>query len=74
MQETRKTAKPPGSTKPVDHETDRIVYVRQMLGELRRVADEQGADMLCYLIEMAYEEAGDVLSGHRPRSIVFNGR
>ncbi|MGR6431211.1 hypothetical protein ACU5AY_09865 [Rhizobium sp. PAMB 3174] len=73
MQQTRKTAKLPGSAKPVDHEADGIVYIRQMLGELRRVADEQGADMLCYLIEMAYEEAGDVLSGRRPRSIVLGG-
>ncbi|WP_342586392.1 hypothetical protein [Hoeflea phototrophica] len=47
-----------------------ITYIRQMLGELRTVADNENADMLCYLIEMAYLEAGDVLAGHRPLRIV----
>lgn len=39
-----------------------------MLGELRKVADSEGADMLCYLIEMAYIETGDILSKSRPVS------
>lgn len=39
-----------------------------MLGELRKVADAEGADMLCYLIEMAYIEAGDIISKSRPVS------
>lgn len=43
-----------------------ITYIRQMLGELRAVADSERADLLCYLIEMAYLEAGDVLAGQRP--------
>ncbi len=47
-----------------------ITYIRQMLGELRTVADNENADMLCYLIEMAYLEAGDVLAGYRPLRIV----
>lgn len=47
-----------------------ITYIRQMLGELRTVADKEDADMLCYLIEMAYLKAGDVLAGHRPLRIV----
>lgn len=47
-----------------------ITYIRQMLGELRAVADSERADMLCYLIEMAYLEAGDVLSGKQPLSVV----
>ena len=41
-----------------------------MLGELRQVAFAEGADMLCYLIEMAYVEAGDIQSGRRPCSSV----
>ena len=45
-----------------------IAYVRQMLGELRTVANREGADMLGYLIEMAYVEAGDIQSGLRPLS------
>ena len=49
-----------------------IAYIRQMLAELRLVAESEKADMLCYLIEMAYLEAGDVLAGHRPLSVVKN--
>lgn len=47
-----------------------IAYVRQMLGELRGVADSENAEMLCYLIEMAYLEAGDILAGSRPLTLV----
>lgn len=43
-----------------------IAYIRQMLGELRSVAHGENAGMLCYLIEMAYLEAGDLLEGRRP--------
>ncbi len=46
-----------------------LAYVCQMLAELRQVASGEGADMLCYLIEMAYVEAGDIQSGRRPRSL-----
>ncbi|MCY0094660.1 hypothetical protein [Hoeflea ulvae] len=42
-----------------------IAYIRQMLAELRSVAESEKADMLCYLIEMAYLEADDVLAGLR---------
>lgn len=47
-----------------------IAYIRQMLGELGTVARNENADMLCYLIEMAYLEAGDILDGSRPVSRV----
>ena len=46
-----------------------IAYIRQMLGELGTVARNENADMLCYLIEMAYLEAGDILAGSRPVSL-----
>ncbi len=39
---------------------DNIAFVKQMLAELRQVAEKEQADMLCYLIEMAYVEAGDL--------------
>lgn len=39
---------------------DNIAFVKQMLAELRHVAEKENADMLCYLIEMAYVEAGDL--------------
>lgn len=48
---------------------DNIAYIRQMLGELRAVANMEGAEMLRYLIEMAYVEAGDIQSGLRPLSV-----
>ncbi|MDH4413594.1 MAG: hypothetical protein QE484_09820 [Rhizobium sp.] len=51
------------------HTMENIVYLRHMLAELRLVAENEGAEMLCYLIEMAYVEAGDVLSGRRALSI-----
>jgi len=49
-----------------------IAYIRQMLAELRGVAASENADMLCYLIEMAYIEAGDVLAGNRPLNLANN--
>lgn len=39
---------------------ENIVFIRQMLAELRQVAERENAEMLCYLIEMAYVEAGDL--------------
>jgi len=45
-----------------------IAYIRQMLAELRGIAESEKADMLCNLIEMAYIELGDVLDGCRPLS------
>lgn len=43
-----------------------LLYLQEMLGELRNVAESEGADMLCYLIEMAYIETGDILANDRP--------
>ncbi|MGA1801419.1 hypothetical protein [Rhizobium sp. HT1-10] len=45
---------------------ENIAFVRQMLAELRQVAEKEGADVLCYLLEMAYVEAGDLQSGRQP--------
>jgi hypothetical protein len=52
-----------------NHTMENIAYIRHMLAELRSVSENEGAEMLCYLIEMAYVEAGDVLSGRRALSI-----
>jgi hypothetical protein len=41
---------------------ENIAFIRQMLAELRQVAEKENADLLCYLIEMAYVEAGDLQS------------
>ncbi|RYC17613.1 hypothetical protein [Ciceribacter ferrooxidans] len=48
---------------------ENVAYIRQILGELRNVAQREGADMLCYLIEMAYLEAGDIQAGRRGLSV-----
>ena len=39
---------------------EKIAYIQQMLVELAGVARAEGADMLGYLLDMAYEEARDV--------------
>ena len=61
--------KPARPALPPHTAEENIAYIRQMLGELRTVANNEGADMLRYLIEMAYVEAGDILAGLRPMSI-----
>lgn len=43
-----------------------LEYLRSMLGQLREMAQAERADMLAYLIEMAYLEASDILRGERP--------
>ncbi len=47
---------------------ENIAYIRQLVGELRRVAHQERAEMLCYFLEMAYLEAGDVLHARRTRA------
>ena len=46
-----------------------IGYIQQMLGELRTLAEIERCDMLTYLIEMAYVEAGDIRRGQRPMRV-----
>lgn len=48
---------------------ENIGYVRQMLGELRSISSANGAELLSYMLEMAYVEAGDIQAGARPLSI-----
>ncbi len=40
--------------------TENIRYVRELLVDLRTVAEAEGYDMLCYLLEMAYLEASEI--------------
>lgn len=46
-----------------------LEYVRSMLGQLRTMAEAERADMLAYLIEMAYVEASDIMRGDRPHGL-----
>ena len=48
---------------------DNLAFIREMLGQLRQVAESEGADLLCYFLEMAYVEAGDLQAGRRPFSV-----
>lgn len=52
-----------------DESRQNIAYIHEMLGQLRHVAHAEGADMLCYLLEMAYVEAGDLQAGRRSLSL-----
>lgn len=63
-------SRPPKTSFEKAQTEQNIAYIKQMLAELRGVAESEKADMLCYLIEMAYIEAGDVLAGHRPLTLV----
>jgi hypothetical protein len=45
-----------------------------MLGQLRKMAEAERCDMLAYLIEMAYVEAGDVIRGERPSHVAEEKR
>ncbi|CAG1011046.1 MAG: hypothetical protein F9K19_01520 [Rhizobiaceae bacterium] len=45
---------------------DTVAYLHAMLGELRDMAEAERFDMLAYLIDMAYTEAGDIIRGRRP--------
>ena len=41
---------------------ENIAFVKQMLAELAQVARRERADMLAYLLEMAFTEATDLLN------------
>lgn len=43
-----------------------LEFIHAMLGQLRKMADEEGCDMLAYLIEMAHVEANDIIREQRP--------
>lgn len=54
---------------PDQKRAEALEYIITMLGQLRMMADEERFDMVAYLIEMAYVEANDVVSGHRPSCV-----
>jgi len=49
--------------------TDNLEYIHSMLGQLRRMADDDDHRMLAYLIEMACMEAHDIMRGQRPSRV-----
>ncbi|HEV2899090.1 MAG TPA: hypothetical protein VGX71_14910 [Pseudaminobacter sp.] len=49
--------------------TETLEYMQSMLGQLRVMAENERCDMLAYLIEMAFLEAGEIIRGERPPRI-----
>lgn len=41
---------------------ENVAYIRQMLAELAQVARNERAELLAYLLEMAFTEATDLLA------------
>lgn len=62
------TSSTSGSVRATEQSEQNLLYVRQMLGQLRAVARTEKADLLCYLIEMAFVEAGDLQVARRNAS------
>lgn len=52
-----------------DGRSETLDYLQSMLGQLRALAQAERHDMLTYLIDMAYLEAGDIGGGPRPSAI-----
>lgn len=44
---------------------EKLDYMHSMLAQLRTMANSERCDMLAYLIEMAYLEADDLVSGKK---------
>jgi hypothetical protein len=51
-----------GLTRTASTSQEHIAYIRQMLAELAQVARNERADLLAYLLEMAFTEASDLLT------------
>lgn len=49
-------------------------YIQAMLGELRQISEAEKHDMLTYMIEMAYIECSDIVSGRRPANIATSDK
>lgn len=61
-------------SQPAKQRTATLDYIQSMLGELRTMAITERMDMLVYLIEMAYVEAGDILRGEKSSRIAEQKR
>lgn len=61
-------ARPSRSPTSDAEQRENIAYIRQLVGELRQIAGREHADLLCYFLEMAYMEAGDLLAGKQELS------
>lgn len=48
---------------------DTLEFIHSMLGQLRRMAEDERYEVLAYMIEMSCIEADDMLRGTRPLTI-----
>lgn len=48
-----------------------LLYIRQALNELRGIADRHRAQMLCYLIDMAYQETSEMVQEEQKKSMQY---
>lgn len=54
----------------IEQKYEDLVYIRQILGELRGMADRHQMQMLCYLIDMAYQETAETIQSEFSQSRV----
>ena len=54
--------------------TETLDYIQSMLAQLRVMAENERRDMLAYLIEMAFLEAGEVAHAERPSRVTRDRR
>ena len=54
---------------PNKKRSETLDYIQAMLAQLRSMAETEDCDVLAYMIEMAYIEAGDIARGVRPASL-----
>jgi hypothetical protein len=72
MRDVRNQSSTNGGSRPAPQNyvsrrrAETLDYLRSMLGQLRTMAEAERADMLAYLIEMAYVEVSDIIRGERP--------
>lgn len=50
-------------------QAETLEYIQAMLRQLAGMARAERCEMLTYLLEMAYVEAGDIIRGVRPTSL-----
>ena len=57
-----------------DPSREHIAYIKQILAELAQVARREKAEMLAYLLEMAFTEASDLLNSQSEAARIQGNR
>jgi hypothetical protein len=61
-----------GNVEVFEKKYEDLIYIRQVLGELRVMADRHRAQMLCYLLDMAYQETSDLVQEEHKKSVQYS--